>query len=135
MKKQFLLFVAVTLFSFSSLMAQDAARARQTPEERTKATMERMAQFDLTGPTRTSVESIFTDFFKSLQAAQQEFRTTGADRTVFMEKRKQLAGERDAKLKQILSEEQYSKWISEIEPSLRPQKAPSAAPVKAPKAN
>ena len=135
MKKQFLLFVAVALFSFSSSMAQDAARARQSPEERTKATMERMAQFDLTGPTRTSVEAIFTDFFKAQQSAQQEFRSTGADRPAFIEKRKRLTGERDAKLKQILSEEQYSKWISEVEPSLRPQKAPAAAPAKAPKAN
>lgn len=128
MKKQFLLFVAATLISLSSLMAQDAARARQTPEERTKATMEKLAKFDLVADTRTKVEAVFTDFYRSQQEAMQAMRASGtSDRTVMMEKRKQLTIERDTKLKALFTEEQYAKWTSEIEPSLRPQR-PATAP-------
>ncbi len=132
MKKQFLLFVAATFLSISSLMAQEG-RVRQTPEERTKATMEKLAAFNLKEETRTQVETVFTDFHKAQQTARQEMRAAGNnDRNAMMEKNKQLVGERDAKLKQLLTEEQYNKWISEIEPSTRPQR-PATAPAQAPK--
>ncbi len=132
MKKQFLLFVAAAFLGISSLMAQDAARpARPTAEERTKETMAKLAKFDLSEQKRTKVEEIFNDFYKAQHAARQEMRAAGnTDRSVAMEKNKKLSAERDAKLKQVLTEEEYNKWITEIEPTTRPQR-PAAAPAPA----
>ncbi len=129
MKKQFLLFAAATLFSVSSLMAQ-AGRQMSTPEERTKSTMEKINSFNLTADNQTKVQTILTDFYKSAQTLTQEMRAAGADRNAMMEKRKGLADERDAKLKQVFTQEQYQKWIDEIEPTTRPQRmqAPPSAP-------
>ncbi|MEO8769790.1 MAG: hypothetical protein ABI402_06890 [Ferruginibacter sp.] len=131
MKKQFSLFVAAMAISISSLMAQAPARQMPTPEERTKVTMEKLADFNLKTDVRTKVETILTDFYKAQQSAMQEMRANGGgDRTAFQDKRKQLAEERDGKLKQVLTAEEYGKWISDIEPSLRPQR--QAAPATAP---
>jgi hypothetical protein len=129
MKKQFLLFIAAAFISISSLMAQDASRpARPTPEERTKETMEKLARFDMKEQKRTKVEEIMTNFYKSQQAARQEMHAAGTtDRTVMMEKNKKLMAERDAKLKEVLTEEEYNKWITEIEPTTRPQRQTQAA--------
>ena len=135
MKKQFLLFVAATLISISSLMAQGQPGAqRMSVEERTKSTMEKFAPFNLSGDATTKVREIIIEFYKNQQSAMEEMRAAGTvDRTAAMEKRKALAEERDTKLKKVLTAEEYSKWVSDIEPSLRPQRpatapAPAAAP-------
>ncbi|MEO7524407.1 MAG: hypothetical protein ABIT58_09955 [Ferruginibacter sp.] len=127
MKKQFLLFVAATLISVSSLMAQVT---RQSSEERTKATMEKINEFNLTTDNQAKVRTIFNDFYKNQQVVMQEMRASGTDRDAMMAKRKGLMEERDTKLKQVLTEEQYQKWIDQIEPSTRPQRmsAPPTAP-------
>jgi hypothetical protein len=39
-----------------------------------------------------------------------------------MAKRKELATERDNKLKAIFTADQFKKWQDEIEPALRPQR-------------
>ncbi|MFT3909902.1 MAG: hypothetical protein QM737_10785 [Ferruginibacter sp.] len=131
MKKQFLLFAAATLFSVSSLMAQ-AGRQMSSPEERTKATMEKINQFNLSSDNYSKVQTILMDFYKSAQTVTQEMRASGADRNAMMEKRKGLADERDAKLKAVFTAEEYQKWVDEIEPTTRPQRmqAPPAAPAE-----
>lgn len=134
MKKQISLFVAAMAISISSLMAQAPARTMSTPEERTKQTMEKLADFNLKPDVRTKVETILTDFYKAQQTAMQEMRAAGNnDRSAIQDKRKQLAEERDNKLKQVFTSEEYAKWISDIEPSLRPQRqAPAPANAPAP---
>ncbi len=133
MKKKFLLIIAAAFISVSSLMAQDK-RQMATPEERTKATMEKLAKFDMKPEARTKVENILTEYYKAQQTSMQEMRASGNnDKNAMMEKRKQLADDRDKKLKEIFTAEEYTKWISEIEPSLRPQRgmnAPVAAPAE-----
>ena len=124
MKKQILLLVAAVCFSITSLMAQGGMQ-RQTPEERTKAAIEKMAPLNLDADTKTKTEVILTDFFTAQQKAMQEMRESGnPDREAFMAKRKELADARDGKLKLIFTQEQLKKWIDEIEPSLRPQRPP-----------
>lgn len=120
MKKQILLFAAAFCISISSLMAQEA-RQKATPEERTKATMEKLAAFDLDKSVRIQTEAIFNDFYAAQQASMRDARAAGSDRNAIMQQRKINAANRDAKLKEILTAEQYGKWISQIEPTLRPQ--------------
>ena len=142
MKKQFLLFIAATLLSISSLMAQDATRQMQTPEEKTKTAMEKMAVLNLNADIKAKTEVIFMDFYKAQQKSMQEMRAAGNnDRDAMKEKHRQLVSERYARLKMIFTQDQLKKWINEIEPSLKPQRAAnpvpaaSPAPVQAPAAN
>jgi len=122
MKKQLLLLVTTVCLSVSSLMAQDGMQ-RQTPEERTKAAIEKMAPLNLDAETKTKTEVILTDFYTAQQKAMQEMRASGTmDRDAMMAKRKELAEARDAKLKLIFTPDQMKKWIDEIEPTLRPQR-------------
>ncbi|CAN5834195.1 hypothetical protein BH11BAC4_BH11BAC4_08000 [soil metagenome] len=122
MKKQFLLIATAVCLSITSLMAQQGMQ-RQTPEEKTKATMEKLTAFNLAPAAKSKTETIFTDFYKATQKAMQEMRASGSDdREAFMAKRKELATERDAQLKLIFTQEQMKKWIDEIEPALRPQR-------------
>lgn len=124
MKKQILLLAAGICFSISSLMAQENMQ-RQTPEDRAKATIEKMAPLNLTAEVKTKTEVIITDFFTAQQAAMREMRASGnMDREAMMAKRKELADARDAKLKLIFTQEQLKKWVEEIEPGLRPQRPP-----------
>ena len=98
---------------------------RQTPEERTRVTIEKMAPLNLDADTKAKTEVIITDFFTAQQKAMQEMRESGnSDREAFMAKRKELAEARDAKLKLIFTQEQMKKWIDEIEPGLRSQRPP-----------
>ena len=134
MKKHFFLFATVTLLSISSLFAQEA-RQQRSADERTKATMEKFQDFNLQPEVRTKVETIFNDFYKSQQATMQQSRDAGTDRTVLMDKRKQLVADRNNKLKEVLTEEQYNKWVSDIEPSLKPARQKEIAPTPAAPAN
>lgn len=122
MKKKIALLFAAAIFSITALMAQDG-RQRMTPEERTKMTMEKMATLNLSADVKTKTEKIINDFYTAQQKAMQDMRTSGSmDRDAMMATRKKLADERDAKLKEIFTQDQMKKWINEIEPSLRPQR-------------
>ena len=123
MKKKLMMgFLALTCF-MGSVMAQGGGMQRQTPEERTKATMEKLAPLTLTTDQTTKTTLVFSDFYNAQQKAMEEMRASGTmDRDAMMAKRDELAKARDAKLKDIFTADQYKKWTDEIEPSLRPQR-------------
>ena len=99
---------------------------RQTPEERTKATIEKMAPLNLDADTKTKSDVIIADFYNAQQKAMDEMRASGSmDRDAMMAKRKELADARDAKLKLIFTEAQMKQWVEVIEPSTRPQRPPA----------
>jgi len=123
MKKQLVL-AAVALFSITAVNAQGGGGGqRQTPEERTKATIEKMAPLNLDADTKTKADVIIADYYNTQQKAMEEMRASGSfDRDAMMAKRKELAEARDAKLKLILTADQMKQWIEVIEPSTRPQR-------------
>jgi periplasmic protein CpxP/Spy len=124
MKKQFVLMALAAVISISSVSAQGGQGGqRQTPEERTKATIEKLAPLNLDDATKGKTTVIFTDYYTASQKAMEDMRASGTfDRDAMMAKRKELSDARDAKLKLIFTEEQMKKWKDEIEPSLRPQR-------------
>jgi periplasmic protein CpxP/Spy len=123
MKKQFVLMVFAALFSLTAVNAQGGGGQRQTPEERTKATMEKLAVLNLDADAKTKTEAVIAEFNNSQQKAMEEMRAGGSvNRDSMMAKRKVFADARDAKLKTIFTPEQMKKWTDEIEPSLRPQR-------------
>jgi periplasmic protein CpxP/Spy len=112
MKKQLVLMAFAAMFSITAVHAQGGGGQRQTPEERTKATIE-----------KAKTEVIIADYFNTQQKTMEEMRAGGSfDREAWGVKRKELADARDAKLKAIFTEAQMKQWKDEIEPSLRPQR-------------
>jgi cell fate (sporulation/competence/biofilm development) regulator YlbF (YheA/YmcA/DUF963 family) len=123
MKKQIVLMLFAAIFSLTTLHAQGGGGQRQTPEERTKATMEKMAPLNLDVDAKKKTEVVITDFNNEQQKAMEEMRASGTiDREAMMAKRKELSEARDARLKTIFTADQLKQWIDEIEPSLRPQR-------------
>ena len=112
------------MFSITAVNAQGGGGGmRQTPEERTKAAIEKMAPLNLDAETKTKTEVILADYFNTQQKAMDEMRASGSfDREAWGVKRKEFADARDAKLKLIFTEAQMKQWKDEIEPSLRPQR-------------
>jgi len=121
MKKQFLLMMAVIFMSLTAAKAQGGMQ-RQTPEERTKATIEKLAPLKLDAD-QTTKTTVFSDLYTAQQKAMEEMRASGSfDREAFQAKRKEMDAARDVKLKEIFTADQFKKWQEEIEPSLRPQR-------------
>lgn len=115
--------VCAALFSITAVNAQGGGGQRQTPEERTKATIEKLAVLNLDTAAKSKTQAVIADFYTSQQKAMEEMRAGGTfDRDAMTTKRKELSDARDAKLKTIFTTEQMKKWIDEIEPSLRPQR-------------
>ncbi len=120
--KKIIVFLFAACIFITSANAQGGGQ-RQTPEERAATAMEKMAPLNLDSAVKVKTNVIITDFFQNQQKAFMEMRESGnMDREAMMAKRKELAGERDAKLKLIFTEAQMKKWVDEIEPSLRPQR-------------
>ncbi len=123
MKKQLVLMAFAVAISIASVNAQGGQR--QTPEERTKSTIEKMAPLNLDADTKAKSDVIIADFYNAQQKAMEEMRASGSmDRDALMAKRKELADARDTKLKLIFTEAQIKQWVEVIEPSTRPQRPP-----------
>jgi periplasmic protein CpxP/Spy len=121
MKKQLLLIASAFILCIGSVCAQNGPR--KTPEERTKAAMEKITALNLDADAKTKTEVIISDFYNAQQKAMEAMRASGTpDREAMMTKRKELATERDNKLKTVFTADQLKKWQDEIEPSLRPQR-------------
>ena len=123
MKKQLVLMLMAVMFSITAANAQGGGGMRQTPEERTKATIEKMAPLNLSADVKVKADSIIANFYTTQQKTMEEMRTGGSfDREAWQVKRKEFADARDAKLKLIFTEDQMKQWIEVIEPSTRPQR-------------
>lgn len=94
---------------------------RLTVPERVKATMDKITPaLNLNATQQTQTDSAFTDYYNAQMKMFQDARASGErpDRTQFQK----LTDDRDAKLKTIFTDDQYSKFKSEVEESLRPQR-------------
>jgi hypothetical protein len=120
MKKQLVLMVMAVMFSITAVNAQGGGGQRMTPEERTKATMEKMEAVKMDEDRKVKVEAVIAEFNTTSPKEMAAIRESGGDREAMMAKRKELAEARDKKLKEILTEAQMKQWKDEIEPSLNP---------------
>ena len=113
--------MAVMFISFGAAIAQGGQR--QTPEERTKTTMEKLVPQNLNADQITKTTALFTDLYTQQQKAMEEMRASGSmDREAFQAKRKEMNDARDLKLKEIFTADQYKKFKDEIEPAMTPQR-------------
>ena len=120
MKTKITMLVAfILMVATSGIYAQ--GMQRRTVPERVKATMDKITPaLNLDATQQTQTDSAFTDYYNAQMKMFQDARASGErpDRTQFQK----LTDDRDAKLKTIFTEDQYTKFKNEVEESLRPQR-------------
>jgi protein CpxP len=123
MKKQILLALFSFVVTTTTVHAQGGFQ-RRTPEERLKVVHDKVdSAFKLDADKMAKVDAIFLESYKQQDAKMEEIRASGSfDREAMQGAREELVKNRDAKLKEVFTEEQMKKFKDEIEPSMRPQR-------------
>jgi hypothetical protein len=119
MKTKIIMLIAFILIATTGIYAQ--GMQRMTVPERVKMTMDKITPaLNLDATQQASTDSVFTGFYSSQMKMFQDARASGnrPDRSEFQK----LMDNRDAKLKGIFTADQYTKFKSEVEASLRPQR-------------
>ena len=119
MKAKITMLIALILMATTGIYAQ--GMQRMTVPERVKATMDKLTTpLGLNDTQVTSTSAAFTDYYTAQTKMFQDARASGErpDRSAFQK----LADDRDAKLKTIFTEDQYTKYKNEVEATLRPQR-------------
>ena len=119
MKLKSFLFVALLLIATTTIFAQ--GYQRMTVPERVKATMDKITSpLALNDAQVTSTTTVFTDFYTAQNKMREDAQASGnrPDRSVYQK----MIDDRDAKLKDIFTADQYTKYKNEVEATLRPQR-------------
>jgi hypothetical protein len=117
MKTKITMLIALILMATTGIYAQGMQR-RSVPE-RVKATMDKITPaLNLDASQQSKTDSVFTDYYNSQMKMFQDARESGnrPDRSQFQK----LTDDRDAKLKDIFTADQYTKFKNEE--TLRPQR-------------
>ena len=112
----FALLFAATISTYAQQGMQ-----RRTVEERVKSAMDKISdplKLDKTQQDKTT--AVFTDYYTTMDKTREDARASGTrpDRSV-MEK---MSSDRDDKLKSIFTDDQFKKFKSDIESTVRPQR-------------
>ena len=116
--------VALLLIAATGIYAQ--GMQRRTVPERVKDAMDKITPaLSLNATQHAQTDSAFTDYYNAQMKMFQDARSSGErpDRSQFQK----LTDDRDAKLKTIFTDDQYTKFKSEVEESLRPQRRQQAS--------
>jgi hypothetical protein len=119
MKTKITMLFAFILMATTGIYAQGMQR-RSVPE-RVKATMDKLTPaLNLDASQQTKTDSVFTDYYNAQMKMFQDARESGnrPDRSQF----EKMMQDRDAKLKDIFTADQYTKFKNEVEATLRPQR-------------
>lgn len=109
MKKQIMLLLAFVLALNICAFAQQGGGQRMSPEERSKAQVERLTkELSLSKEQASKLDTVFLESNKAMQKMREDARNNGGsfDRAAF----EKYNAERDAKVKAVLTEEQYKKY-------------------------
>jgi hypothetical protein len=119
MKTKITMLFALILMATTGLYAQ--GMQRRTVPERVKAAMDKITTpLGLNASQVTSTDSVFTDYYTAQTKMMEDARASGErpDRSAFQK----ITDDRDAKLKAIFTDDQYTKFKNEVEATLRPQR-------------
>lgn len=120
MKTKIITLVALFIMAATTGIYAQGMQRRTVPE-RVKAAMDKITPaLNLNASQQAQTDSVFSDYYTAQMKMFENARTSGErpDRTQFQK----LADDRDAKLKTIFTDEQYTKFKNEVEESLRPQR-------------
>lgn len=119
MKRKLTLLLAFMLIATTGIFAQ--GMQRMSVPDRVKMTMDKVTPaLNLSADQQAKTDSVFTDYYSSMMKMFQDARQSGErpDRSQFQK----MMDDRDAKLKNIFTADQFTKWKNDVEPSLRPQR-------------
>lgn len=119
MKTKITMLFALILMATTGIYAQ--GMQRMTVPDRVKATMDKLTTpLTLTDAQVTSTQSVFTDYYTAQTKMFEDARASGQrpDRDAMQK----MTDDRDAKLKDIFTPDQYTKYKNEVEATLRPQR-------------
>lgn len=110
-----------SLFVFAAgMMVQGQGFQRRTVEDRVKRVVDTLTTvFKLEKAVQDQTNTVFTDYYKATDKLREGLAEGERPDRTQMEK---LSGDRDEKLKKVLTEEQFKKFKDEIEPALRPRR-------------
>lgn len=111
--------IAFLLIATTGIYAQ--GMQRRTIPERVKATMDKITTpLGLNADQASKTDSVFTEYYTAQRKMFEDARSSGErpDRSSF----EKLSEDRDAKLKSIFTDDQFSKFKNEVEATLRPQR-------------
>lgn len=116
--------VATLLVGITTWAQGGGGFQRRTVEERVKAVMDKLVDLKMDKDQTAKTNTVFTDYYKEMDKWREEMRSSGErpDRDAMMAKMQKMNGDRDEKLKKIMTEDQFKKWKDDIEPSMRPQR-------------
>jgi hypothetical protein len=116
MKSKITLFVMLMFVGILSTQAQ-----RRTPEERTKMMVDRISDsLKLTKAQQSDVDPVYLEYYKAQDKLREGLAPGTRPERADMDK---LSADRDAKLKIILKEDQFSK-LKEMEAAMRNRQRP-----------
>ena len=118
MKTKISLLLSFILMATISSFAQ--APQRRTVEERVKSVMEKLSVLNLDQSQTQKTDSVFVEYYKAQEKMREDARASGErpDRSVF----EKMTNDRNEKLKVIFTADQFTKYKSEVEATLRPQR-------------
>lgn len=116
MKSKIILFVMLMFAGILSTQAQGQQGQRRTAEERTKMTVDRLNDsLQLTAAQKTDVDAVYLEFYKAQDKLREGLAPGTRPERADMDK---VAEIRDAKLKVILKEEQFTR-LKAMEAAMR----------------
>ena len=119
MKTKITMLIALILMATTGIYAQ--GMQRQSVPERVKATMDKLTPaLNLNADQQTKTDSVFSNYYTAQMKMFTDARASGnrPDRSEFQK----MTDDRDAKLKDIFTADQYTKFKGGVEDSLRPQR-------------
>jgi len=98
---------------------------RRTVEERVQVVQQKFdSAFKLDRTKQADVDSVFANYYRAQNKLREEMMNSGGQRDfqAMREKMQPLMDDRDKKLQDIITPDQYKTWKEAIEPSLRPKR-------------
>ncbi|RYE53352.1 MAG: hypothetical protein EOP48_14605 [Sphingobacteriales bacterium] len=115
--------LAIFMFAITCVTYAQGGGGFQMPsaEERTKTTMEKLADLKLDKDQTVKTDSIFATFYRAQAKRMEEMRAGGGeiDRDAMRAENEKAVAARDEKLKKVWSADQFKKFKDEIEATLR----------------
>ncbi|WP_126972114.1 hypothetical protein [Gynurincola endophyticus] len=120
MKKFAFILVATVFTSMSVLMAQPGGGQRMTVEQRVDNVIKEAKSLKLDAVKTDSVKAIFTEFYQTQQTQMEAIRNSGQrpDFETMRANNEKLSGERDNRLKAVLTADEWKQWEKKVAPSL-----------------
>jgi hypothetical protein len=108
MKSKITLFVMLMFIGILSTQAQQGGFQRRTPEERTKMQVDRMGDsLKISAAQQKDVSTVFMDYYKAHDKLREGLAPGTRPERADIEK---TVADRDAKLKIILTEQQFTRF-------------------------